>query len=128
MKIELVHPTRWVVADEPKDDTGSRSLFETASLRVPLSGLTRLRVRGLERVALHADLTMLARLSQSRSRARGLLRSRFKQEPGPAIQTPFALKLLALRAVRALVGCGLWAGPECRASQDTLARLERASG
>jgi len=33
-------------------------------------GLDRLRVRGLERVALHADLTMLARLSQALSRAR----------------------------------------------------------
>jgi transposase len=33
-------------------------------------GLEPLRVRGLERVALHADLTMLARLSQALSRAR----------------------------------------------------------
>jgi hypothetical protein len=33
-------------------------------------GLSRLRVRGLERVALHADLTMLARLSQALARAR----------------------------------------------------------
>ena len=33
-------------------------------------GLLPLRVRGLERVQLHADLTMLARLSQALSRAR----------------------------------------------------------
>jgi hypothetical protein len=33
-------------------------------------GLTPLRVRGLERVALHADLTMLARLSLARARPR----------------------------------------------------------
>jgi hypothetical protein len=33
-------------------------------------GLAPLRVRGLERVALHADLTMLARLTQALSRAR----------------------------------------------------------
>jgi hypothetical protein len=33
-------------------------------------GLTPLRVRGLERVQLHADLTMLARLAQALSRAR----------------------------------------------------------
>ena len=33
-------------------------------------GLSPLRVRGLERVALHADLVMLARLSQALSRAR----------------------------------------------------------
>jgi hypothetical protein len=30
------------------------------------------RVRGLERVALHADLTMLVRLSQALSRARAV--------------------------------------------------------
>ena len=33
-------------------------------------GLAPLRVRGLKKVALHADLTMLARLSQALSRAR----------------------------------------------------------
>ena len=33
-------------------------------------GLSPLRVRGIERVALHADLTMLARLGQALSRAR----------------------------------------------------------
>ena len=33
-------------------------------------GLTPLRVRGLQRVAFHADLTMLARLSLALSRAR----------------------------------------------------------
>src|SRR5439155_25418203 len=35
-------------------------------------GLAPLRVRGRERVALHADLVMLARLSQALSRAREL--------------------------------------------------------
>ena len=35
-------------------------------------GLTPLRVRGLERVALHADLTMLARLSLALARARAV--------------------------------------------------------
>jgi hypothetical protein len=35
-------------------------------------GLAPLRVRGLERVALHADLVMLARLSQALSRARAV--------------------------------------------------------
>ena len=33
-------------------------------------GLTPLRVRGLQRVALHADLTMLARLGLALARAR----------------------------------------------------------
>jgi hypothetical protein len=33
-------------------------------------GLAPLRVRGLERVALHADLTILARLAQALSRSR----------------------------------------------------------
>ena len=35
-------------------------------------GLAPFRVRGLERVALHADLTMLARLSQALARARAV--------------------------------------------------------
>jgi hypothetical protein len=35
-------------------------------------GLAPLRVRGLERVALHTDLTMLARLAQALSRARAV--------------------------------------------------------
>src|SRR6266540_1010998 len=35
-------------------------------------GLSPLRVRGLERVALYADLTMLARLAQALSRARAV--------------------------------------------------------
>ena len=35
-------------------------------------GLAPLRVRGLECVQLHADLTMLARLSQALSRARAV--------------------------------------------------------
>jgi hypothetical protein len=36
-------------------------------------GLAPLRVRGLAKVALHADLTMLARLGQALSRARAVL-------------------------------------------------------
>jgi len=35
-------------------------------------GLTFLRVRGIERVRLHADLVMLGRLAQALSRARSL--------------------------------------------------------
>jgi hypothetical protein len=35
-------------------------------------GLAPLRVRGLERVALHADLVMLGRLGQALSRARAV--------------------------------------------------------
>jgi hypothetical protein len=35
-------------------------------------GLSPLRTRGLDRVALHADLTMLARLSQALARARAV--------------------------------------------------------
>jgi hypothetical protein len=35
-------------------------------------GLAPLRLGGLERVALHADLTMLARLSQALARARAV--------------------------------------------------------
>jgi transposase len=35
-------------------------------------GLTPLRVRGIERVALHVDLEMLARLSQALARARAV--------------------------------------------------------
>lgn len=37
-------------------------------------GLAPLRVRGLARVQLHADLTILARLAQSLARAREALR------------------------------------------------------
>jgi hypothetical protein len=36
-------------------------------------GLLPLRVRGLERVQLHADIVMLARLAQALSRARTIL-------------------------------------------------------
>jgi hypothetical protein len=43
-------------------------------------GLAPLRVRGLERVALHADLVMLARLSQALARAAG--RSARRKESG----------------------------------------------
>jgi hypothetical protein len=43
-------------------------------------GLAPLRVRGLERVALHADLVMLARLSQALARAAG--RSARRMESG----------------------------------------------
>jgi Transposase DDE domain len=35
-------------------------------------GMTPLRIRGIERVALHADLTMLARLSLALARARAV--------------------------------------------------------
>ena len=35
-------------------------------------GLAPLRVRGLERVALHADLTLLARLSQALAQVRAI--------------------------------------------------------
>jgi hypothetical protein len=35
-------------------------------------GLAPIRVRGIERVGLHADLTMLARLAQALARARAL--------------------------------------------------------
>jgi hypothetical protein len=35
-------------------------------------GLTPLRTRGIERVRLHADLVMLARLAQALSRARAV--------------------------------------------------------
>jgi hypothetical protein len=35
-------------------------------------GLAPLRIRGLARVQLHADLTMLARLTQAPSRARAV--------------------------------------------------------
>ena len=35
-------------------------------------GLAPLRIRGIEKVALHADLTMLARLSQALARARAV--------------------------------------------------------
>ncbi|TMJ97490.1 MAG: hypothetical protein E6G67_02680 [Actinobacteria bacterium] len=36
------------------------------------NGLAFLRVRGIERVRLHADLTMLARLALTRARARSV--------------------------------------------------------
>lgn len=64
-------------------------------------GLAPLRVRGLDRVALHADLTMLAQLSQALARARALhsqrRRTQYTQEAGPAADS-VCLKLLALRA------------------------------
>jgi hypothetical protein len=41
-------------------------------VRVTSTDLLRFDVRGIERVALHADLTMLARLSLALARARGI--------------------------------------------------------
>ena len=62
---------------DPDASWGHRSAREHAQgrrlLRLQAArGLTPLRVRGIERVALHADLTMLARLSQALARARAV--------------------------------------------------------
>jgi hypothetical protein len=90
-----VHPTRcptgecspkstWVKADRlhplvPRETRRWRSLYygrsavgrEFGRLKHEY-GLSPLRVRGLARVQLHADLTMLARLSQALARARAV--------------------------------------------------------
>src|SRR5439155_2347472 len=50
---------------------GGRAAVEREFGRLKMDyGLAPLRVRGLARVALHADLTMLARLSQALARTR----------------------------------------------------------
>ena len=74
--------SRWIKSDRlhaliPREAKRWRSLYrgraaverEFGRLKNEY-GLAPLRVRGLERVALHADLTMLARLSQALARAR----------------------------------------------------------
>jgi Transposase DDE domain len=74
----------WVKADRrspliPRETKRWRSLYrsraaverEFGTLK-HFYGLSPLRVRGLERVALHADLVMLARLSQALARARAV--------------------------------------------------------
>ena len=58
-------------SDEWKRLYRGRAAVERAFSLLKLDyGLAPLRVRGLERVALHADLTMLARLGQALSRTR----------------------------------------------------------
>jgi hypothetical protein len=49
-----------------------RSAVERELGRLKHDGLAFLRVRGIERVRLHADLTMLARLALAVSRARAV--------------------------------------------------------
>ena len=74
--------SRWVKADRrhplvPRETKRWRDLYrgraaverEFGRLKNEY-GLTPLRLRGIERVRLHADLTMLARLSQALARAR----------------------------------------------------------
>jgi hypothetical protein len=76
--------SKWVKADRrypliPRDSKRWRDLYrgraaverEFGRLKHEY-GLTPLRVRGRERVALHADLTMLARLSLALARARAV--------------------------------------------------------
>ena len=93
MKIEYVHPTRcptgqcapksaWIKASRRRplvprstkrwgDLYRGRSAIEREFARLKDTyALTPIRVRGIERVALHADLCMLARLSQALARAR----------------------------------------------------------
>jgi len=85
------HPNQpkstWVKADRrnplvPRDTKRWRSLYRgRASVEREFGrlkneyGLAPLRVRGLERVALHADLVMLARLSQALARVRAMPRA-----------------------------------------------------
>ena len=73
IKASRLHP---LVARETKrwrDLYRSRSAVEREFGRLKNEyGMAPLRVRGLERVTLHADLTMLARLSQALSRARAV--------------------------------------------------------
>jgi hypothetical protein len=54
---------------EPADQPGKQLWIKNEY------GLAPLRVRGLERVALHADLVMLARLSQALARVRAMPRA-----------------------------------------------------
>jgi hypothetical protein len=76
--------SRWIAADRtnpliPRGTRRWRDLYrgraaverEFGRLKMDY-GLAPLRVRGLERVALHADLVMLARLSQALARARAV--------------------------------------------------------
>jgi hypothetical protein len=56
----------------PTGECEPRSEWRKATRYKHEYGLAPLRVRGLERVQLHADLVMLARLSQALSRARAV--------------------------------------------------------
>ena len=75
---EYVHPTRHPLqpTDSEAHTTVPRLVPGPRRFRARVRnlkqhyGLAPLRVRGLERVALHADLVMLARLTQALSRAR----------------------------------------------------------
>lgn len=80
--------SKWIKADRrnplaPRDSKRWRDLYrgraaverEFGRLKNEY-GLSPLRVRGLERVALHADLVMLARLSLALARARAVPRRR----------------------------------------------------
>jgi hypothetical protein len=54
-------------------------------------GLAPLRIRGLERVTLHADLVMLARLSQALARARANV------EGSKSAATPLLVRVLPVK-------------------------------
>ena len=81
---ECAPKSRWIKADRlhpliPRESKRWRDLYRgRASVEREFGrlkheyGLAPLRVRGLAKVALHADLTMLARLSQALARARAV--------------------------------------------------------
>ena len=132
IKASRLHP---LVARETKrwrDLYRSRSAVEREFGRLK-NEYAPLRVRGLERVTLHADLTMLARLSpgaQSSASRSAPRVSRFPTNKGLAPQAELCSPSL-------LVSCARRAsadfGPSDRgsgngASYNTLASLERVRG
>jgi hypothetical protein len=67
-------------------------------------GLAPLRVRGIERVALHADLVMLARLSQALARARAIPLAAYYSPPMKTAGAALALTALVIVACYAWIG------------------------
>src|SRR5207302_7529568 len=76
IKADRLHPLIPRETQRYKSLRRGRSAIERTFGRLKNEyGLAPLRVRGLERVALHTDLAMLARLSQALARARALPRA-----------------------------------------------------
>ena len=77
-------------------------------------GLAPLRVRGLERVALHADLTMLARLAQALSRARAVPLAALADYAPLMLRALFVLGMIAIFCAwiiaNAVMLLGQWVG------------------
>ena len=73
MKADRLHPLVPRESKRWRNLYRGRAAVERGFGRLKMDyGLSPLRVRGLERVALHADLVMLARLASALARARAV--------------------------------------------------------